>query len=69
MPPGRSARSTKVFEVFMVGVDVDRGFCSLQVDPPLLEPRDHRELEFVELYSRRKNVARSVTALKEFKRC
>ena len=26
VPPGRSARGTKVFEVFMVGVDADKGF-------------------------------------------
>ena len=43
VPPGRSARSTEVFEVFMVGVDTDRGFCSLQVDPPLLECLHDRE--------------------------
>ena len=43
VPPGRSARSTKVFEIFMVGVDADRGFCSLQVDPPLLEGLHDRE--------------------------
>ena len=27
----------------MVGVDADRGFCSLQVDPPLLECLHDRE--------------------------
>ena len=43
VPPERCARRTEIFEVFMVGVDADRGFCTLQVDPPLLECLHDRE--------------------------
>ena len=43
-PPGvPPERSAEVFEVFMVGVDADNDFCTLQVDPPLFECLHDRE--------------------------
>ena len=43
MSSGGSAGLGEVFQVLVVGVNLDRMCSPLDVDSPLLEPLDHRE--------------------------